>query len=177
MAHALRARGRDVEALLLLDPFVPAQGGAAPPDPALDARLGVLWETLRGLGITPAASQLAAARSRPPAAQEALLRAAVLAHGGTVPDLAAPAVRVRAALTEAAQGWRPRPYAGRARLLITREYAGAPAWRSWLRGPCRVGTTPGDHFSMLAPPHVATLADLIRAGLRWAASRRGRKPA
>lgn len=80
---------------------------------------------------------------------------------------------VLAAHTRAALGHRPRPHGGPS-LLILAAGTQAPlaaerarAWRGLLSPGLRLVTVPGDHLSMLSPPHAADLAHALAA---WAGS-------
>lgn len=137
-ASRLSAAGESVAQVVLLDSYVPS----AP-------RLwGVVYRALRALSARlPAARQPAALRSLRPAAQDAALAAHLLGLGG----------------------YRPSAYHGRVTLLAADAgLATAVSVRRWQRAlgaPVRVEPVPGRHDSMLREPHVATVADALRACL------------
>jgi thioesterase domain-containing protein len=58
----------------------------------------------------------------------------------------------------------PSEFRGELILLQPEEGLGYPsdAWRTYARGPIRIEHTPGNHFGMLAPPHVSALAKKLR---------------
>ena len=135
MAWTLEQAGHDVAALILLDSFAPS---VAPPR-SLDA-VAIHQE------------------SAPPCADEAYLRRVA---------------RVHHAHLEAAQRYRPQLYAGVVTLLrasdvqaeviaaiITRDPT--CGWGAHTTREVAVELVPGDHFSMLEPPRVTTLADAVR---------------
>ncbi|HZF10853.1 MAG TPA: condensation domain-containing protein, partial [Thermoanaerobaculia bacterium] len=141
MACQLAARGREVALLALFDSWTPAL--VQPPAEVDEAELHRLFLADQGGAESP-------------------------------PDLHAKPLQavldVYRANLRAYATYRPRPYPGRLTLfrplLAPEETRPHPTngWEALTREPIEVYTVPGDHFSMLAPPHV----DRLAAGLSGA---------
>jgi thioesterase domain-containing protein len=89
----------------------------------------------------------------------------VRALPGFDPELADRYLAVWRAHLKASHSWTPAPFGGKVRLLVAEEgtYAGNPdpalGWGAVAGGGVEVASTPGDHFSLLRPPHVQTLVE------------------
>ena len=61
--------------------------------------------------------------------------------------------------------YRPKPYSGRVALLLTARNstgADAPIWQQLAPGELEIHQVPGDHYSILQPPHVQDLANALQ---------------
>jgi thioesterase domain-containing protein/acyl carrier protein len=171
MARRLEASGAAPEGLLLLDTWPALPGEHEPPDEA--AVLALLAGEL-GLHIPsePAAQGLRALRGD----TLARLGAQAEAEGLLPPGLAEEYLRRVLVVHEAhlrALG-RHRPGRSGMRIVIVRpEELSAPAairaavdpsggFGDFTRGPVEIHRAAGDHFSMMRPPHVSRLAEVIR---------------
>jgi amino acid adenylation domain-containing protein len=77
--------------------------------------------------------------------------------------------------------YRPHMYAGAAQVFlaedcyesagITPELDGRRAWNKLVTGGCDIHVVPGDHHTMLSPPHAKKLADLLAGYMRTDAQR------
>lgn len=171
-AAALRLRelGERVARLVLLDAEPPPRL-AEPPDQASALALFAV--------------DFAQAMDRPPLPPDpvALAGLPVDARAGAVVQglvdrgllAAAQAGQVRAraevfaATVRAGATWRPPRWDGPVHLLVSDEVtdpeAAAAGWRACTTGPVTVARVPGDHYSMMRPPQVATVAATLEAAL------------
>jgi amino acid adenylation domain-containing protein len=190
MARRLRSRGREVAFLALVDTGAPAGGGLDEAAFADDARwladLGFFIEKLWGKEVGLTYEELAAAG---PAAALARFVARLQEVGFLPADAGEGPVRrlveVYKANLRAAAGYAPdrgsrERYAGPLLLLraaeglggggeaaapLTRRDDPAMGWHPLTAGEVVVETVPGDHLTVLAEPHVATVAALLRVHL------------
>ncbi|WP_328374879.1 amino acid adenylation domain-containing protein [Streptomyces sp. NBC_00440] len=166
MAAQLRAAGDEVAALVLLDPSTPPRL-PSPPDQA-----DLLWLFLRDLaGLTGrAAPPLDAEQVRkldPADRRRAVLsaiRSAGLVAEETMPEVAA-RLGVFGAMVSAAAVWQPARYDGPLALMVAGD-AGAAAerlsgWRRFTTGEATARAVAGNHHTMLRPPAVAGLAEVL----------------
>ncbi len=92
----------------------------------------------------------------------------VRALPGFDPELADRYLAVWKANLKASHSWAPEPFGGRILLFAAEQgtYAGTMdptlGWGAVARGGVEVASTPGDHFSLLRPPHVQALAERVR---------------
>jgi thioesterase domain-containing protein len=164
MAQALRRTDEQVRIVALLDSALPS--AAEPPltaDPAdflrdLARRAGALLpQDLDGDG-------------------DVWARAVALAQGlAVLPEGAAEEhlrrwYRVYAANLAAWSAYRPARYPGRVALLLASDGAGErgvalAAWRDLVTGELETADVPGDHYGMLADPHLGALARCLGRAL------------
>jgi amino acid adenylation domain-containing protein len=178
MAAQLRAQGRDVDPLILIEPYLP--------NPEAAHRLARLGQDL--LDALPLRDQV---RAMAPSPRRDALRAeliALLLGAGMRADEAelvenAP-IEVWHSLLTAMAGYRVRPYPGAIHLIVGQDAADAPdgepmpgldmdyrsylgRWRELAVGGLTVHVVPGNHMSMLTEPNVHEVAALLD-GLREA---------
>ncbi len=102
---------------------------------------------------------------RPESVPDLEVPAEVRALPGFDPELADRYLAVWRAHLKASHSWTPAPFGGKVRLLVAEAgtYAGNPdpalGWGAVAGGGVEVASTPGDHFSLLRPPHVQTLVE------------------
>ncbi|WP_394829004.1 alpha/beta fold hydrolase [Pendulispora albinea] len=166
MARKLEAAKVPVAGVILLDSRLPGHGDEGPGDLAcrvLFAREHALALTLEDMASLegPGGDEALAARAR---AQGVL--PAKGAHAQVTR-----ALRVYAANLRAFAAHRAKPTAATIALVRPEELGdGGPplaadptgGWNALARAPVAVRVAPGDHFSMLRPPHVARLAAIVR---------------
>ncbi len=166
MARRLHSAGEEVEQLLLFDSYPPQLLNRAFGEPPALA----LAHYLSGLcGITMPIDVSRLPDTAPDAAVAVLLHARLQ---GYPPGQADPArlerlARVFQANLAAWHAYAPGPYRGRLTLLRAAGTPGELADNGW-RGVCghalTVQTVPGDHYSLLRPPHVQALAASVDQG-------------
>jgi thioesterase domain-containing protein len=172
MAHQLQAGGETVELLALIDSRVVPEderqveldesrllaGLALEMGLQLDG-LGSDWEEVAGMGLD---------------AQLALLLGHAQRLGLLPPDLDVPQARqlfeVFRANGLAVRAYRPPAYAGRLVLFRAQEWLGPAAdpalgWADLAAGGVELREIPGNHFTILKPPHVQALAAGLAAAL------------
>ncbi|HKV09578.1 MAG TPA: amino acid adenylation domain-containing protein, partial [Thermoanaerobaculia bacterium] len=165
MARQLRARGREIALLALLDPTIPGDPNLPADDLSLIAALARDLAGLSGRDLPiPAEGELA----RLPV-EDLLDRLGEEARRSGIlpPEIDAEQVRrlfaVFKANALAARGYEPRACGGSVTLLLPE---GSPEteriWSDLAAGRARTVQVSGDHFSMLRPPHSETLADRFR---------------
>jgi thioesterase domain-containing protein len=170
MAQRLLAGGEEVALLALIDAAAPGPA-PAPGDADLAARFARDLGGLAGVDL-----RLAAADFEPLSeAGRADLLLARAAQAGVLPadfDAAGLAglLEVFRRNFRARAAYAPRPYPGRLTLLPAAEPAGAEfrgAAAAWgrLAAAAAVLAVPGDHYSLVRPPHVAALAARLDACL------------
>ncbi len=74
-------------------------------------------------------------------------------------------VRLLALHVQVAAAYTPRVYPGRVVLLQTAATDAAAGWQRLAAGGVHVEVVPGNHYTMLRPPHVAVLAERLRGWL------------
>jgi thioesterase domain-containing protein len=186
LARQLQAAGDEVELLAVLDtsPGLAGTGddGTREPgdeleDDAGDNRAGLLaiaeyLKLLRGQDLAVSAADLQ------PLAPEAQLRLFVerlqgagVLHGGDTLEQLRRLLRVYRANVRAYRLYVPRPVAGRITLILAEQGSLDPAlgpdlgWEKLSPFPVDREVVPGDHHTLLADPHVRTLADRLRPRL------------
>jgi thioesterase domain-containing protein/SAM-dependent methyltransferase len=160
MAQQLAAEGVTVELLVLIETPVPELVDELPDEAAALTRLldGVVPLDPDRLRAMPPADRLRYVLAEAERAQ-------------VVPPDQDRAQRLWDVYTThlaAVRRYRPRPYAGRSLLLRAAETPiAAPdyGWRPLLTGPCEVVEVPGSHESVVWPPHVHRLAEVLRTRL------------
>ena len=173
-ARRLAARGSEVALLAMIDVAPPGSGAAAELDPRVE--LGQFLYDLRelaGAGISGPWTW----HDGMPADLESLLETEELRRA-LPPDIGPERLRELFALfganRRALAAYRPGPYAGPLTLVRAEATAasdpagGLRGWRD-LAGPgSEVHVLPGDHYSLLRPPGVSALAELLEARIRRA---------
>lgn len=166
IAAALRARGAAIGLLALLDTFdwEPRDGE---PDP-----VGLLLQfaaTLAGsMGKPPPDLDPCRLRELSPGERFTMVFGA-LVESGVASSGVAGFIRQRlstfSAIVTALNGWHAPQYDGRIDLVCAADGRGAgqaPFWSSVTTGPVVVHTAPGDHYTMMRPPHVSVTARLLQ---------------
>jgi amino acid adenylation domain-containing protein len=170
MACRLRAAGRRVGLLALLDTNLGVAGSVAPAD---EADLMTTFVLDRGLPEEQAAACAKELRRAAPADRLARMRALLLREALVPPDLELATLHRLFALFganfAAARAYRPRFFAGRIDLFAARESLGAQprpgAGWSRLAAEVAVHSVPGGHFTMLQEPQVQDVAERLASCL------------
>ncbi len=108
-----------------------------------------------------------AARPRAEAILNPEIPAKIRTLPGFDPELADRYLAVFRANLKASHSWTPVPFGGEVLLIVAEEGVCAGAvdptlgWGAVAEGGVKVAFTPGDHFSLLRPPHVQTLVERI----------------
>ena len=163
MAQQLTAAGARVDLLVLVDTPAPDRiRDELPDEAAILIRLldGVVPLDLAQLRELPAAQRLAHVLAEAERAQ--------VVPPGMEPDRVQHLFEVYATHLAAARRYQPRPYAGRACLLRAAQTGMSAAdygWTGSLTGAWETIEVPGDHETVLWPPHVQRLAEVIQAQL------------
>jgi amino acid adenylation domain-containing protein len=176
LARRLRRQGEPVPLLALLDSAA-ATDEAPPPEDELLAHFAHDLMGLTGTDAAPSAPPLAGGAGERDERLGALLDAA--RQGAALPpDLGLDGIRrlydVFATNVRAVQRYRPETYAGP--VLLLRAATGNDdldatlGWGESLTPGLRTVTLPGDHYSILRPPHVRLVAETLKRFLE-AASR------
>jgi len=167
MARQLADAGHPVGAVVLLDPGLPT--GPRPPDDLFT--LSSFVGDLAGLaGVAPPGIDPRAVRGLDREALEEFTLD-VLDRAGLVPAGLHDEVRMRMRAfgtnVRALHTHRPRPYHGPVTLIRTADGpdTDSATWRALCPRLDR-RTVPGDHYTMLRPPHLAALATAVREALR-----------
>jgi thioesterase domain-containing protein len=163
MAHQLAAAGEPVGMVVMVDTPTPDLAAELPDQAAALARLldGVVPVDLTQLRAMPARERL-----------RFVLAEAERAHvipPGMDPDRAQHLFEVFAAHLRAVDSYRPRPYGGPVRLLrATHSGIDVPdyGWGRLLGGQWEVIEVPGNHDTVVWPPNVQRVAEVLRAQLR-----------
>ncbi len=161
MARQLAARGSTLERVLLFDTTAPGQYGDLPAEPAL--LLGFAGDLLARLDLHLPAELAAAVRTVGLDRGLALLQAEARRHGLPLDvDEARRLFHVYRTNFAALPTYSGGPYAGRV-ILFRPEGATHDTTEVWrkLAPDLEVLTVPGDHHSMLRPPHVAVVAEAL----------------
>ncbi|RKH74771.1 non-ribosomal peptide synthase/polyketide synthase [Corallococcus aberystwythensis] len=174
MARQLQSQGQQVEWLALFDSTAPS--GQREPEPPPLARLAAFGR-MAGFPLQDVPAQELEKLSAVPDSELVPGMMEVLrqlpAAGGLEPGQMERLFAVHERLGEANRGYVPAsPYTGPAELFQAAVHAGDPSraaeggWSTWTPGGLTVSQVPGDHFSLLQEPHVATLAERITLRLR-----------
>ncbi len=176
LAQQLRAAGRDVQMLAFFDAAGP--GGRAMVGPSKRVGLHLRQLARKGPGYLGKI-----ARNRYEGLRNGLERARLrrLQRNGATAPVAANVDTIVAANTLAADAYRPAPYAGRLTVFrASRNLFDAPeaiedglGWAGVAAGGLDLIDVPGGHLTMLAQPHVETLAHHLRRIIDGAASKKG----
>ncbi|HVG11019.1 MAG TPA: amino acid adenylation domain-containing protein [Thermoanaerobaculia bacterium] len=165
MARQLRSREREVPLVVLLDSYAPSgadllaeRSDADLLRPFLRDQAGVQGRGAEWLDEMPMAGEEAVLRMLEQAREAGVLRA----------DLKSEKVErllgVYKANLRALSSYQPQPYGGRI-LLFRSEGAesrhSANGWEGLAGEPIETQSVSGDHYTMLAPPHVVELANLL----------------
>jgi thioesterase domain-containing protein len=179
LAQQLRAAGETVELLVVMDtaPGVEADGGPATESGSKDNTgwLLTIAEYIKGLRGKDLAVTAADLRPLDEEAQlrffvERLQRAGVVHSGDSLEQLRR-LLRVYKTNVQAYRAYVPRPYAGPITLIRAEQAAFPPelgpdlGWDQLTPHPIDHQQVPGDHITLLAEPHVRTLADRLRTRL------------
>ncbi|HEY0557546.1 MAG TPA: amino acid adenylation domain-containing protein, partial [Thermoanaerobaculia bacterium] len=182
LAQQLRAAGEEVELLVVMDtaPGVEDGGGEAPMEPAGTAGddtglLLTIAEYIKGLRGKDLAVTAADLRPLDREAQlrlfvERLQRARVVHSGDSLEQLRR-LLRVYKTNIQAYRSYVPRSYTGPITLIRAEEASFPPelgpdlGWDKLTSHPIDRQHVPGDHITLLAEPHVRTLADRLRIRL------------
>jgi thioesterase domain-containing protein len=171
MAQQLQAQGQAVALLALIDSWAPLPG-AAPPSDELTLLAWFAQDLGRMFG-KPVPLTLDALRQIAPA--QRLDYVLGVAHAAEVlpPDIDAEqiqrALAVYAANTQAQAAYQAQPYAGPVALFRASEQimpvSPGPllGWEAFVTGGIALHAIPGDHYSMMRPPHVQVLAECLSA--------------
>ncbi|HEX6291255.1 MAG TPA: thioesterase domain-containing protein, partial [Herpetosiphonaceae bacterium] len=188
MARQLRQQGHEVGLLVLLDSVAPAYFQQYSLPEQSDATLIMAFiNDLSGLAARapsmPTAVLEAADKLPPDERVQTLLehaRSAALVPQELGMDRLRQRFEVFQANIRAIQHYLPGPYAGQALLLHTRYSKGVAqsdptlGWQELIPEGLAVAEVPGDHYSMVLPPHVETLAAALRGWLEQAQQRTDR---
>jgi len=168
MARQLEAQGHEV-ALAMIDPGPPRRAQEEP-DPRIE--LAQFVYDLRGLAGLAASGPLALPEGVE-TLEELLAREEVRAL--LPPDVSEEQLHELFTLFRANRralgAYRPRPYGGRLTLIraeATAEALGAEvdqAWSELAADGAEIRLLPGDHYSLLQPPRVETVAELLATGV------------
>jgi thioesterase domain-containing protein/acyl carrier protein len=167
MARQLRAGGEEVAMVVLLDTGIPT----APYEPDQAELLSWFVDDFTGLAAAESpALDLAALRQLPAGQQvDAVLAALESTVAGTadVRDELRTRIDVFSANSRAFLAHQPGGYAGRLVLLSAADEAAddVPRWRAVAPDHFEHHVVPGNHFTMLRPPHLRAVADAVRRSL------------
>ncbi|HEY3570221.1 MAG TPA: amino acid adenylation domain-containing protein [Thermoanaerobaculia bacterium] len=175
LARQLRAAGEEVELLAVLDTAPGVEDGALDPDPeAADdtGRLLAIAAYVKGLRGKDLRVTLADLQPLDPEARlrffVARLQEAGIVHSGDSLAQLRRLLRVYATNVRAFRRYVPQPYDGRITLIRAEGAHFDPAlgpdlgWERLSPHPVDRVDVPGDHITLLAEPHVRTLADRLR---------------
>ena len=188
MARRLRARGRAVALVALLDSWAPlAHGATGAGEPAGSGAERGEAETLLLFLRDQAALQgrsaewLAAAGAQVAANREttvgeilARARRSGVLQANVKPEQVERMLAIHRANLRALAGYRPQPAADRLTLFRPEAAAGESrlhpqnGWESLTSAPVEVHAVAGDHYTLLAPPHVEALARHLAAAVERA---------
>jgi thioesterase domain-containing protein/acyl carrier protein len=173
MARQLAAAGERVARLVVIDSEPPAtQPGPSPSRPELLAAFAQDWASLLGeraplteeeLLAVPAERQVAHAVQR--------IREARLLPDGLTTEGLERRITVFMTNIQAVADYRPERYPGTVTLLQAEESSDVRAAWAQLAEDLHERVVPGDHYSMLRPPRLATLVTTLRSCLAGAAAR------
>ncbi|HZN20448.1 MAG TPA: amino acid adenylation domain-containing protein [Micromonosporaceae bacterium] len=168
MAQQLHAAGEQVGLLVLVETPTPDLVKDLPDEAAALARLldGLVPIDLDQLRQLPSAQRLRHVLAEAELAQ--------VVPPGLDPGRAQQLFDVYATHVEAVRRYQPRPYAGRTCLLRAAQTGVTAAdygWGRLLTGEWEVIEVPGDHETVVWPPNVHKLAEVLRAQLAAARSR------
>ncbi|MFI9323547.1 amino acid adenylation domain-containing protein [Kitasatospora aureofaciens] len=162
IAALLTARGASVELVAAVDLLEPPGGAESRSDAALLARFARDLAGLAGRDWNPAPAEFEPTGGRSPI-EELLTRAR---QAAVLPDEVDTATLDRLArrflhLSRALAEHRPTPYRGRVRLLRAMDGATTDTTQQWLDllgDRAEAVDLPGDHYSVMRPPYLHTLA-------------------
>jgi thioesterase domain-containing protein/SAM-dependent methyltransferase/acyl carrier protein len=162
MAQQLVRAGERVARLVLVDTPTPDLVADLPDEAAglarlLAGRAALDPDELRAMPARERLRQLLAAAER-----------ARLVPPGMDPDRAQQLYEVYTAHLAAARAYRPQPFGGPTCLVRAGQSDRAAAGHQWgrlLTGPAEVVEVPGDHETVIWPPHVRRLAEVLRGQL------------
>jgi amino acid adenylation domain-containing protein len=166
VARHLRAAGEKVEIVVAIDSGLPAVA----PDPTDADALASFVHDVAGLADVPLPA-IDLEPDRDATVDRGTLEERVLdglADAGLTPpelrDEVRRRMRVFAANLRASARYRPDGYDGRVALVRSTGGRAVPDYRMWADCGADVTdhTTPGDHFTLLRPPHLAALARTLR---------------
>jgi thioesterase domain-containing protein/acyl carrier protein len=164
MARQLRAAAQRVALLVVLDTGLPDD----PYEPDEAEVLTWFVRDVAGIARVTAPRLDLDAMRRLSEDEQIATALDALAAAGLIPegllDELTGRIRVFAANYRALLAYRPQPYPGR---LVLVNAADEPAddldrWRALAGGGLRRHVSPGNHYTMLRPPHVSTLAEILR---------------
>jgi thioesterase domain-containing protein len=174
MAQLLKRAGQDVELLALLDTYAPVAGEM---DLDVDSATWVAWfardmaaNVGRTLDLDPASIRHLDLDAQMRHTLASLRQADVLPAGIELEHLRQ-YLDVYIANLTARRDYHPRTYAGQITILRAVEgdfdaaYDPTLGWQTRSDRPIDIRDVPGDHFSMVMPPHVAGLAEQLGACL------------
>jgi amino acid adenylation domain-containing protein len=179
LAQQLRTAGETVELLVVMDtaPGVETDGGPATESGSKDNTgwLLTIAEYIKGLrgkdlGVTAADLRPLDEEAQLRFFVERLQRAGVVHSGDSLEQLRR-LLRVYKTNVQAYRAYVPRPYAGPITLIRAEQAAFPPelgpdlGWDQLTPHPIDHQQVPGDHITLLAEPHVRTLADRLRTRL------------
>jgi len=155
--------------LAMVDVAPPRQDGVPETDPGGElARFVQDLGGLAGSGILPGPLP----RLAPGAGLDEILSredVQALLPDGFGPERVRELFRRFSANRRAFEAYRPGPWGGRVTLIRAEASPeGVDAWRELARGGAEVHTLPGDHYSLLQPPRVSRLSELLETGIRRA---------
>ncbi len=179
LARELRAQGQEVALLAVIDTGALLPDGPAPEDVEVASLLATALGVMFGRPLRVPADEL---RPLDPAAWTGHILARARAEGVVPPDMRDDQLLRLARLAEAQmralQRHSAAPLPVRVTLFQTDEvYAGrserdlAPGWRALATGGVELHRVPGNHYTVVRPPHVAALAERLRACLEAAETR------
>jgi amino acid adenylation domain-containing protein len=172
IAQQLRAQGQRVSLLALIDSWAPLPNDAPPSD-----EVALLAGFAQDLGrMVGKASPLTIDDLRRIAPEQRLTFVLEQARAADVlPDIDEQQIRralaVFAANTQAMQRYQPQPYSGPVALFRASELGAAEApdallgWAAFVTSDIALHAIPGDHYSMIRPPHVQLLAERLSAAI------------
>jgi amino acid adenylation domain-containing protein len=169
MAQQLHAQGQSVALLALIDSWAPQPDDTAPNDD--DTLLAGFAHDLGRTFGKPSALTLADLRRVAPAQRLGFVVAQAHAAEVLPPDIGEEQVRralaVFAANSQAMRDYQPQPYAGNVALLRASAQPTVESpdallgWDAFVTSGIALHAIPGDHYSMIRPPHVQVLAERL----------------
>ncbi len=169
IARRLQEDGQRVPVLALLD-AIPT--GALPSSPHDDAAVLAYFAKENALPIGEDELRQLSDRERLVRIVDLATQASLLPPG-TGPEYVRRFLDLNRLAVEAAEAYRPAPYPGRIALFRAREPRlpeiaelverdPTYGWQAYTPWPVEIHPVPGDHLSMMKPPHVRELARLLR---------------
>ncbi|GAB4216597.1 MAG: hypothetical protein OHK0022_57920 [Roseiflexaceae bacterium] len=181
LARELRAQGQEVDLLAVIDTGALLPGEPAPEEVEVASLLATALGVMFGRPLRVPADEL---RPHAPETWTGYILARARAEGVIPPDVhdeqLGRLARLAQAQMRAVQQHRPVALPVRVTLFQTDEvYAGrserelAPGWRMLATNGVELYRVPGNHYTVVRPPHVQTLAERLRACLDKADTRLG----